>query len=46
MEKKNKLGVRIPEEEYDFGNEPSDEEELRAYQTTYGGSHEERGEVG
>ena len=29
--KKNKLGVPRLEEVYDSGNEPSDEEELRAY---------------
>ena len=29
---KNKLGVPRPEEVYDSGNEPSNEEELRAYQ--------------
>ena len=44
--RKKKPGVPRPEEVYDFGNEPSDEEELRAYQATYGGRHDERGEVG
>ena len=43
--KKNKPGVPRPEEVYDSGNEPSNEEELRAYQVTYGGRHKERGEV-
>ena len=38
--------VPRPEELYDSGNEPSDEEELRPYQAMYGGRHEERGEVG
>ena len=31
MVKKDKPGVRRPEEVYDSGNEPSDEDELRAY---------------
>ena len=31
MVKKNKPGVPRLEEVYDFGNEPLDEEELRAY---------------
>ena len=35
--KKNKSGVPRPEEVYDFGNEPSNEDELRAYQAMYGG---------
>ena len=44
--KKNKLGVPRPKELYDFENEPSDKEELRAYQATYWGRHVERGDVG
>ena len=32
MVKKDKPGVPRPEEVYDSGNEPSDEDELRAYQ--------------
>ena len=31
--KKDKLGVPLPKEVYDSGNEPSNEEQLRAYQT-------------
>ena len=34
--KKDKPGMPRPEEIYDLGNEPSDEEELRAYQTRFG----------
>ena len=34
--KKDKLGVRRPEEVYDSGNEPSNEDELRAYQSRFG----------
>ena len=44
--KKNKLGVPRPKELYDFENVPSDKEELRAYQATYWGRHDERGDVG
>ena len=44
--KKNKPGVPRLEEVYDSENKPLNEEELRAYQATYGGRHEERGEVG
>ena len=33
MVKKDKLGVPRPEEVYDMSNEPSDEDELRAYQS-------------
>ena len=43
---KNKSGVPRPEWMYDFGNEPSDEEELRAYQDMYGERHDKREEVG
>ena len=34
--KKNKLGVLRPKEVYDSGNEPLDEEELRAYKSRFG----------
>ena len=44
--KKNKSGVPRPEEVYDFENEPSDGDELLAYQAMYGGREDERGEVG
>ena len=40
--KKNKSSVPRPKEVYDSRNEPSDKEELRAYQATYGGSHEKK----
>ena len=40
--KKNKSGVPRPEEVYDSGNEPSDEEELRAYQTRFGMREDEK----
>ena len=33
--KKNKSSVRRPNEVYNSGNEPSDEEELRAYRTCF-----------
>ena len=36
MVKKDKPGVRRPKEAYDSGNEPSDEDELRAYQSRFG----------
>ena len=36
MVKKDKLGVPRPKEVYDSGNEPLDEEELRAYQSRFG----------
>ena len=36
MVKKDKSGVPRPEEVYDSDNEPSDEEELRAYQSRFG----------
>ena len=44
--KKNKSGVPRPKEMYDFGNEPLDEEEVRAYQAMHEGRNEERGELG
>ena len=34
--KKDKPGVLRPEEAYDSGNEPSDEDELKAYQFRFG----------
>ena len=34
--KKDKSGVPRPKDVYDFGNEPSDEEDLRAYQSRFG----------
>ena len=46
MVKQNKPSVPTPEEVYDSGNELSDEENLRAYQATYGGRHDKRGGVG
>ena len=36
MVKKDKSGVPRPKEVYDSGNEPSDEDELRAYQSRFG----------
>ena len=47
MVKKDKPGVPRPEEVYDSGNEPSDEEELRAYQYRFriqAGAHGEGGQ--
>ena len=44
--KKNKSGVQRPEKMYDSGNEPSDEEELKAYQTMFGMRDEYIREVG
>ena len=44
--KKNKPGVPRPDEVYDSGNEPSDEEELRAYRTMFGIRDDENREVG
>ena len=35
MVKKDKPGVLRPEEVYDLSNEPSNEEELRAYQSRF-----------
>ena len=45
MVKKYKLGVPRPEEVYDSGNEPSDEDELRAYQSRFGIPVGTQGEV-
>ena len=36
MVKNDKLGIPRPEEVYDSGNEPSNKEELKAYQSRYG----------
>ena len=36
MVNKYKPGVPRPEEVYDSGNEPSNEDELRAYQSRFG----------
>ena len=44
--KKNKPGVPRPDEVYDSGHEPSDEEELQAYQTMFGMREDETREVG
>ena len=44
--KKDKPGVPKPKEVYDSGNEPSDEDELRAYQSTFGLPVGTQGEVG
>ena len=46
MVKKDKPGVPRPEKVYDSGNEPSDEEELRAYQSSNGILVDAQGEVG
>ena len=40
--KKNKSGVPRPKEVYDSRNEPSDEEELMAYQTRFGMREDEK----
>ena len=44
--KKNKPCVPRLEGVYEFGNEPSDEEELRSYQAMHEGKDEKIGEVG
>ena len=46
MVKKDKPGVPRPKKAYDSGNEPSDEEELRAYQSRNGILVDAQGEVG
>ena len=46
MVKKDKLGVPRPEKVYDSRNEPSDEDELRAYQSRFGIPVDTQGEVG
>ena len=45
MVKKDKPGVPSPEEVYDSGNEPSDKDDLRAYQSTFGIPASAQGEV-
>ena len=44
--KKNKMGVPRSEEVYDSRNEPSDEEELRTYQSMFGMLDKDRRKVG
>ena len=44
--KKNKSGVPRSKEVYDSGNEPSDKEELRAYQTRFGMREDEKRDAG
>ena len=44
--KKNKLGVPKPDEVYDSRHEPSDEDELKAYQTLFGMREGEHRDVG
>ena len=46
MVKKDKSGVLRPEEVYDLGNEPSDEDELRVYQSRFGILVGAQGEAG
>ena len=46
MVKKDKPGVLRLEEVYDSVNEPSDEEELRAYQSRFGIRADAQGEAG
>ena len=46
MVKKDKPGVPKPEEVYDLGNEPLDEDELRAYQYRFWIPIGAQGEVG
>ena len=46
MVKKNKSRVPRSAEVYDSGHEPSDEEELRAYQTLFDMHKDEQREVG
>ena len=46
MVKKNKPGVPRPEKVYDSGNEPFDEDDLRAYQSRFGILVGAQGEVG
>ena len=46
MVKKDKPGIPRPEEVYDSGNEPSDENELRAYQSRFRIPICTQGEVG
>ena len=44
--KKDKPGVPRPEEVYDSGNEPSDKDKLRAYQSKFGILVGTQGEAG
>ena len=46
MVKKDKPSVPRPEEVYDSGNEPSNEDELRAYQSRFGIRVDAQGEAG
>ena len=46
MVKKDKSGVPRPEEVYESGDEPFDEDELRAYQSRFGIPVGTQGEVG
>ena len=46
MVEKDKPGVPRPKEMYDSGNEPSDENELRAYQSRFGILVGTQGEAG
>ena len=46
MVQKDKPGVPRPEEVYDSSNEPSDEDDLGAYQSRFGISASAQGEVG
>ena len=46
MLKKDKPGVPRPEEVYDSGHEPFDEDELRAYQSRFGIPVGTQGEAG
>ena len=46
MVKKDKSGVPRPDEVYDLVNEPSDEDELRAYQSRFGLPLSTQGEPG
>ena len=44
--KKNKLGVPRIDEVYDSGHEPTNEDELKAYQTLFGMREDETRDVG
>ena len=44
--KKDKQGVPRPKEVYNSGNEPFDEDELRAYQSKFGIAIDTPGEAG
>ena len=46
MDKKDKPSVPRREKVYDLGNEPLDEDELKAYQSRYGIPAGAQGEVG